>query len=95
MLNFLGDGRAYFICAMLTELSIMRDMCDRKCRRGIRCCLLYPIFGACFSIYRKKFIRGMSPGIPDGVHLHMLVYRRLTRWAVGVKAARELTRRIR
>ena len=54
---------------------------------------MYPIFETCFSIYRKKFIRGISPGIPDGVHLHMLVYKRLMRWAVGAQNARELTRR--
>jgi hypothetical protein len=35
----------------------------------------------------------MSPGIPDGVHLHMLVYKRLMRWAVGTKHAHDLTRR--
>jgi UDP-GlcNAc:undecaprenyl-phosphate/decaprenyl-phosphate GlcNAc-1-phosphate transferase len=38
---------------------------------------MYPIFEICFSIYRKKFICGMSPGIPDGVHPHALVYKRL------------------
>jgi hypothetical protein len=35
----------------------------------------------------------MSPGMPDGVHLHMLVFKRLMRWAVGNQDARALTRR--
>jgi hypothetical protein len=35
------------------------------------------VFETLFSIYRKKFVRGKSPGAPDGVHLHMLVYKRL------------------
>jgi hypothetical protein len=48
---------------------------------------MYLIFETCFSIYRKKFIRGMSPRVPDGVHLHMLVYKRLMRWAVGARKA--------
>jgi UDP-N-acetylmuramyl pentapeptide phosphotransferase/UDP-N-acetylglucosamine-1-phosphate transferase len=93
-LIFLGDGGAYFIGFMLAELSIMLVMRNRDVSAWYPVLLfMYPIFETCFSIYRKKFIRGMSPGIPDGVHLHMLVYKRLMRWAVGVRTARELTRR--
>ncbi len=44
-------------------------------------------------IYGKKFIRGISPGVLDGVYLHMLVYKRRMRWTVGARTARELTRR--
>ncbi|APR35227.1 MraY family glycosyltransferase [Paraburkholderia sp. SOS3] len=93
-LIFLGDGGAYFVGFMLGELSIMLVMRNRDVSAWYPVLLfMYPIFETCFSIYRKKFIRGMSPGIPDGVHLHMLVYKRLMRWAVGVKTARELTQR--
>jgi hypothetical protein len=31
--------------------------------------------------------------VPDGIHLHSLIYRRVMRWAVGDRSARELTRR--
>jgi hypothetical protein len=55
--------------------------------------VIYPVFETLFSIYRKKWLRGMSPGVPDGVHLHMLVYKRLMRWAVGDRDARQMTRR--
>ncbi len=93
-LIFLGDGGAYFIGFMLAELSIMLVMRNRDVSAWYPVLLfMYPIFETCFSIYRKKFIRGISPGIPDGVHLHMLVYKRLMRWAVGAQTARELTRR--
>lgn len=93
-LIFLGDGGAYFIGFMLGELSIMLVMRNRDVSAWYPVLLfMYPIFETCFSIYRKKFIRGISPGIPDGVHLHMLVYKRLMRWAVGNRTARELTRR--
>jgi len=93
-LIFLGDGGAYFIGFMLAELSILLVMRNRDVSAWYPVLLfMYPIFETCFSIYRKKFIRGMSPGIPDGVHLHMLVYKRLMRWAVGARTARELTRR--
>lgn len=79
---------------MLAELAIMLVMRNREVSAWYPVLLfMYPIFETCFSIYRKKFIRGMSPGIPDGVHLHMLVYKRLMRWAVGTKHAHDLTRR--
>lgn len=93
-LIFLGDGGAYFIGFMLGELAILLVLRHRDVSPWYPVLLfMYPIFETCFSIYRKKFVRGMSPGIPDGVHLHMLVYKRLMRWAVGTKTAHELTRR--
>jgi UDP-N-acetylmuramyl pentapeptide phosphotransferase/UDP-N-acetylglucosamine-1-phosphate transferase len=93
-LIFLGDGGAYFIGFMLAELAISLVMRHREVSAWYPVLLfIYPIFETCFSIYRKKFVRGMSPGIPDGVHLHMLVYKRLMRWAVGTKTAHEITRR--
>jgi UDP-N-acetylmuramyl pentapeptide phosphotransferase/UDP-N-acetylglucosamine-1-phosphate transferase len=93
-LIFLGDGGAYFIGFMLAELAILLVMRNRDVSAWYPLLLfMYPIFEVCFSIYRKRFIRGMSPGIPDGVHLHMLVYKRLMRWVVGARTAHELTRR--
>jgi UDP-N-acetylmuramyl pentapeptide phosphotransferase/UDP-N-acetylglucosamine-1-phosphate transferase len=37
----------------------------------------YPIIEVMFSIYRRKFVRKVSPGAPDALHLHTLVYRRV------------------
>jgi UDP-N-acetylmuramyl pentapeptide phosphotransferase/UDP-N-acetylglucosamine-1-phosphate transferase len=54
---------------------------------------IYPVFETLFSIYRKRWLRGRSPGMPDGVHLHMLVYKRLVRWAIGSNLARHKTQR--
>jgi UDP-N-acetylmuramyl pentapeptide phosphotransferase/UDP-N-acetylglucosamine-1-phosphate transferase len=91
---FLGDGGAYFVGFMLGELSIMLVLCNRSVSAWYPILLfMYPIFEVCFSIYRKRFVRGISPGIPDGVHLHMLVYKRLMRWAVGASSASLMTRR--
>jgi len=39
----------------------------------------YPVWETLFSMYRKKVLRGQSPMQPDGLHLHMLVYKRLAR----------------
>lgn len=93
-LIFLGDGGAYFLGFMLGELSVMLVMRHDEVSAWYPVLMLvYPIFETCFSIYRKRFVRGISPGIPDGVHLHMLVYKRLMRWAVGQQTARALTQR--
>ena len=44
---------------------------------------VYPVWETLFSIYRKKFLRGQSPNAPDGLHLHMLIYKRLVRFGSG------------
>src|SRR5947199_9296283 len=54
---------------------------------------IYPIFETVFSMYRRRFVRGRPVGMPDGIHLHSLIYRRLMRWAVGSKDAVVLTKR--
>ena len=83
-LIFLGDGGAYFLGFYVAEVAIL--LIHRNAEVSPMFVLLvciYPIFETLFSIYRKKFLRKMSPGVPDGVHLHMLVYKRIMRWAVG------------
>jgi len=91
---FLGDGGAYFLGFFIAEVAVL--LINRNPEVSpmfpLLVCL-YPIFETLFSIYRKKFLRGISPGVPDGMHFHMLVYRRLMRWAVGSREAKALTRR--
>jgi UDP-N-acetylmuramyl pentapeptide phosphotransferase/UDP-N-acetylglucosamine-1-phosphate transferase len=91
---FLGDGGAYFLGFFVAETAILLLYRNAEVSPlfPLLVCI-YPIFETLFSIYRKKFLRGMSPGVPDAVHFHMLVYRRLMRWAVGDRSARALTRR--
>lgn len=93
-LIFLGDGGAYLVGFLLAEVAVL--LVVRHPQLSPWFCLLvcaYPITETLFSIYRKRFLRGMSPGVPDGLHLHMLVYRRLVRWAAGHNAASGLTAR--
>jgi UDP-N-acetylmuramyl pentapeptide phosphotransferase/UDP-N-acetylglucosamine-1-phosphate transferase len=93
-LIFLGDGGAYFLGFMVSELLMLllhRNPAVSPMFPLVIC--IYPVVETVFSIYRKKFIRKMSPGVPDGVHLHMLVYKRLMRWAVGNRDAKALTHR--
>jgi len=91
---FLGDGGAYFLGFMLAELCVL--LLHRNPQVSPIFTLLlcaYPIFETIFSIYRKKWLRGMSPGVPDGVHLHMLVYKRLMRLMIGTTPERRKTAR--
>jgi UDP-N-acetylmuramyl pentapeptide phosphotransferase/UDP-N-acetylglucosamine-1-phosphate transferase len=93
-LIFLGDGGAYFLGFYVAELSIL--LLQRNPQVSPLCPLLmciYPIFETVFSMYRRRFVRGRPMGMPDGVHLHSLIYRRLMRWAVGNRNAKVLTRR--
>ncbi len=88
-LIFLGDGGAYFLGFYVAEVAILLMHRNENVSPlfPLLVCI-YPIFETGFSIYRKKFLRKMSPSVPDGVHLHMLVYKRIMRWATGSKNAR-------
>lgn len=93
-LIFLGDGGAYFLGFLLSELAILllRRNADVSPMFPLLICI-YPVFETIFSIYRRRFLKEVSPGLPDGIHLHSLIYRRVIRWAVGSRNAREITRR--
>lgn len=83
-LIFLGDGGAYFLGFMAGELSVLLVARHSEVSPWFPMLLMiYPVFETLFSIYRRKVLRGVSPGEPDGVHLHTLIYKRLVRWAVG------------
>ncbi|WP_343583176.1 glycosyltransferase [Herbaspirillum sp.] len=91
---FLGDGGAYFLGFVLAELSILLVMRNPEVSSWYALLLLiYPVFETLFSAYRRLFLRGKSPGMPDGIHLHSLIFRRMVLWAVGREDARALTRR--
>ena len=93
-LIFLGDGGAYFIGFMLGELALLLVMRNPAVSTWYAALLLiYPAFETVFSAYRRMFLRGKSPAIPDGIHLHSLIFRRIVQWAVGPKEARSLMRR--
>ncbi|HKW82221.1 MAG TPA: glycosyltransferase, partial [Burkholderiaceae bacterium] len=93
-LIFLGDGGAYFVGFYVAELAILLLHRNPQVSPMFPLLLcIYPVFETVFSIYRRKFLRDVSPGLPDGLHLHSLVYRRLMRWAIGNKSAKALTRR--
>jgi len=93
-LIFLGDSGAYLVGFVLAEVAVLLVVRQPQVSPwfGLLVCL-YPVTETVFSIYRKRFLRGISPGVPDGLHLHMLIFRRVVRWAAGHEAARDITLR--
>ncbi len=93
-LIFLGDGGAYFLGFMLGELALLLVVRNPQVSTWYAALLLiYPTFETIFSAYRRMFVRGKSPAMPDGIHLHSLIFRRIVQWAIGRKEARALMRR--
>ena len=93
-LIFLGDGGAYFLGFYIAELAIMllyRNPSVSPMFPLLVC--IYPVFETLFSIYRRKMLRGQPAGMPDGIHLHSLIYRRIMRWAVGNASKRSHAKR--
>jgi len=48
--------------------------------------IAYPVLETVFSMYRRRIVRGLPVSQPDRIHLHSLIYRRLTRSAAGCPA---------
>jgi len=93
-LIFLGDGGAYFLGFLVAELSILllvRNPTVSPIFPLLLC--IYPVFETVFSMYRRRFVRDRPSHMPDGIHLHSLIYRRIMRWAVGPTTAKAMARR--
>ncbi|WP_323017020.1 glycosyltransferase [Castellaniella sp.] len=77
---FLGDGGAYFLGFMLAELAVQLVVRNPGVSPFYALAVLfYPVFETLFSIWRRKFKRGVPVDQPDALHLHQLVFRRLVR----------------
>jgi UDP-N-acetylmuramyl pentapeptide phosphotransferase/UDP-N-acetylglucosamine-1-phosphate transferase len=94
-LIFLGDGGAYLLGFLLAELGVLlvhRNDAVSPIFPLLLCA--YPIFETLFTMYRRKVVRGVAAGMPDGIHLHTLIHRRLIRWTLAEgQERRRLTRR--
>jgi UDP-GlcNAc:undecaprenyl-phosphate/decaprenyl-phosphate GlcNAc-1-phosphate transferase len=72
---FLGDGGAYLLGFWLAELSVLLVARHPEVSPWFPMLLLvYPIFETLFSMSRRKFVQGQSPGRPDRMHLHQVIY---------------------
>lgn len=77
---FLGDGGAYLIGFILAELSVLLVARNPTVSPWFPLLvMIYPIWETLFSIYRKRLVRKVSPGLPDRLHFHMLIYGRVLR----------------
>jgi UDP-N-acetylmuramyl pentapeptide phosphotransferase/UDP-N-acetylglucosamine-1-phosphate transferase len=77
---FLGDGGAYllgFLVGWIAVMLLVRNPQVSPWSPLLACA--YPVLEVAFSFYRKSRRVGSSPSQPDGVHLHMLVHRRLVK----------------
>ena len=76
-LIFLGDGGAYLIGFWIATLSILVTYRHQEISPWFAILINgYPIVETVFSIYRRKIHQGKSPGQPDGMHFHSLIFRR-------------------
>mgnify|MGYP003382346493 CR=1 FL=1 len=74
---FLGDGGAYFLGFFVAELSVLLLVRNPEVSPVFPLLLvIYPVFETLFSMYRRRVLKGRPIGLPDGVHLHSLIYRR-------------------
>ena len=77
-LIFLGDGGAYLIGFWIAELSVLLTARHNEISKWFPLLLcIYPIFETVFTIYRRVILMRKHPGMPDALHLHQLVFKRL------------------
>jgi UDP-N-acetylmuramyl pentapeptide phosphotransferase/UDP-N-acetylglucosamine-1-phosphate transferase len=75
---FLGDGGAYFLGFWVSEMAVLLLVRNQAVNAWqVLAICAYPVIEVLFSIYRRKIVQGVSPGAPDALHLHTLVFRRL------------------
>ncbi|SNZ06142.1 UDP-N-acetylmuramyl pentapeptide phosphotransferase/UDP-N-acetylglucosamine-1-phosphate transferase [Persephonella hydrogeniphila] len=83
-LIFLGDGGAYFLGFTIAVLSILLVKKHPEVSAWFPIAVaVYPIYETLFSIYRRKFIRKVSPTAPDRFHLHTLFYKTIVKKLLG------------
>lgn len=77
---FLGDGGAYLLGFLVAWIAVMLPMRNPSISpwASLLACG-YPILETAFSVARKMERRGCHPCQPDRVHLHMLLYSRVSR----------------
>jgi len=86
---FLGDGGAYFLGFWVSEMAVLLLVRNSSVNAWqVLAICAYPVIEVLFSMYRRKVIQKVSPGAPDALHLHTLVFRRLVFKHVRQDAAR-------
>ncbi len=77
---FLGDGGAYFVGFALAWLAILLVTRHPEISPwAVAAIVAYPVVEMLYSIWRKHRREGHHPSRPDGLHMHMLLHRRVVR----------------
>lgn len=83
---FLGDGGAYFLGFWVAEGAVLLLVRNAGVNAWqVLSICAYPVIEVLFSMYRRRVIQQVSPGAPDRLHLHTLVYRRVVRKLIKVE----------
>jgi len=75
---FLGDAGAYLLGALTATGLIIHQQTNDLSPWFVFLMFIYPVTEVLFSFIRKTFIRGKSALQPDGLHFHMLIYKRIS-----------------
>jgi UDP-N-acetylmuramyl pentapeptide phosphotransferase/UDP-N-acetylglucosamine-1-phosphate transferase len=90
---FLGDGGAYLLGFWLGELSVLLVVRHPEVSPWFPLLLLvFPIYETIFSMYRRRVVLGLSPGQPDRLHMHQVIYASLPRTAGDAPEAEQVTK---
>lgn len=75
---FMGDGGAYLLGFWLAEVAVLLVIRNPQISTWqVLAICSYPVIEVLYTMYRRKVIRKTSPGSPDRLHLHTLIYRRV------------------
>lgn len=87
---FLGDAGAYLAGFLIAELAILLVVRNPDVSPWFPMLLMvYPVWETLFSMYRRAVIAGTNVGKPDALHLHQLLYRRITRRLRPIETAED------
>jgi hypothetical protein len=75
---FLGDGGAYLLGFWVAEIAVLLLARNPSVNAWqVLSICAYPVIEVLYSMYRRKVVRKLSPGSPDCLHLHTLIFRRV------------------
>jgi UDP-N-acetylmuramyl pentapeptide phosphotransferase/UDP-N-acetylglucosamine-1-phosphate transferase len=75
---FLGDSGAYLMGSLVALNTIMTNNLNPNYSSFFFCILLFYFFFEVFFSFFRKIFQKKSPVYPDGKHLHMLTYRKVS-----------------
>lgn len=75
---FSGDGGSYFIGFIVGNICILASMQEVLSSPHLACLVFYPIAETFVTFWRRIFLNKTNPFKPDELHLHILVYKKVS-----------------